>query len=787
MRNQPAIVMAALACLPISGSAMAQITMDFTNSSEFGDGRTMALAVADLNGDGHLDVFSANDGGNNIWINDGSGMFIDTNQSFGTGYSQAVALADLDRDGDLDAYVCNHALESDAIFMNDGNGYFTTNGLGGLNRDSVSTDVALGDLDGDGNTDAFITTWPLEKTANMVLLNNWGDGLLFDSGQSVGSIDTKAVGLGDLDDDGDLDVYLVNNSDIPDQVFFNDGAGNFTDSGQALGDSSGQDIELVDIDHDGDLDACIANRWTENQIWLNDGSGMFSESGLNFGPPSSSVSMGDLDGDGDYDACFGSGGYPSTVWANDGTGNFYRVGDLSNTYARCIPLGDINGDGSLDAIQSSRTVGKEEPVPNQVWMNDASSIGAVYNGRLDRWYDRLRDAVGEAEANDTLLVGGNSFNVNGIIDSRDLPLTFHARSAVSIGHDALLLPGNGTTFSDDADEINRPYVLNGRMFAPENGELVFNSLDIGADAQFHQGGCSMILNGPFSNTAGGGYLSGEVFASAASTGELGVNRVAGDTRLFCDYTNAGATIVQEGILYVYGDLEDTGVLSGEVNNGFAGGGLPQPGDGFSIGGRYALGASAGLSMPDPVWRLQVGGDLDIAIDNPARFEMSLATISLNGLANSPGQTLEALAADLGATNAGFDSSNFPIGTLRITSDSDTMLVNNHANSTNDPCEVLYVNRLVIEEGGTLTTGGCRIYTRSAQIEGEVDNPEDIVVISNCPGDIDANGTVDSADLGLLLAAWYSDGTMVEGTDINEDGLVNAADLGLLLSLWGNCP
>ena len=58
---------------------------------------------------------------------------------------------------------------------------------------------------------------------------------------------------------------------------------------------------------------------------------------------------------------------------------------------------------------------------------------------------------------------------------------------------------------------------------------------------------------------------------------------------------------------------------------------------------------------------------------------------------------------------------------------------------------------------------------------------------SCPGDIDANGTVDSADLGLLLAAWYSDGTMVEGTDINEDGLVNEADLGLLLSLWGNCP
>jgi parallel beta-helix repeat protein len=54
----------------------------------------------------------------------------------------------------------------------------------------------------------------------------------------------------------------------------------------------------------------------------------------------------------------------------------------------------------------------------------------------------------------------------------------------------------------------------------------------------------------------------------------------------------------------------------------------------------------------------------------------------------------------------------------------------------------------------------------------------------CPGDFDGNGRVDSADLGLLIAAWN---TKALQYDLNEDGAVNAADLGLLIGAWGDCP
>ena len=56
----------------------------------------------------------------------------------------------------------------------------------------------------------------------------------------------------------------------------------------------------------------------------------------------------------------------------------------------------------------------------------------------------------------------------------------------------------------------------------------------------------------------------------------------------------------------------------------------------------------------------------------------------------------------------------------------------------------------------------------------------------CPGDLDQNGEVDASDLGLLIAAWNTDGSIFEGSDINGDGIVSAADLGLLIGAWGPC-
>ena len=60
-------------------------------------------------------------------------------------------------------------------------------------------------------------------------------------------------------------------------------------------------------------------------------------------------------------------------------------------------------------------------------------------------------------------------------------------------------------------------------------------------------------------------------------------------------------------------------------------------------------------------------------------------------------------------------------------------------------------------------------------------------ICSCPGDLNADGVVDGADIGILSGAWNTDGEDTPGSDINGDQQINGADLGLLIGAWGSCP
>ena len=73
-----------------------------------------------------------------------------------------------------------------------------------------------------------------------------------------GVIASHGVSLGDVDGDGDLDAFVAN-SRTGNRVWVNDGSGIFTDSGQSLGDHYSHGVTLGDVDGDGDLDAFVAN------------------------------------------------------------------------------------------------------------------------------------------------------------------------------------------------------------------------------------------------------------------------------------------------------------------------------------------------------------------------------------------------------------------------------------------------------------------------------------------------------------------------------------------------
>jgi hypothetical protein len=175
------------------------------------------------------------------------------------------------------------------VWLNGGSGTFT----GGPSLgSSLSFGVSLGDLDGDGDLDAFVANW---GGANRVWLNG-GSGT-FTGGQSLGSSWSYGVSLGDLDGDGDLDAFVANWG--ANRVWLKNGGGTFTITGQSLGNLWSWGVSLGDLDGDGDLDAFVAN-WGANRVWLyvtppgydqgyQDGLEACAETYLDTMPPSGSV------------------------------------------------------------------------------------------------------------------------------------------------------------------------------------------------------------------------------------------------------------------------------------------------------------------------------------------------------------------------------------------------------------------------------------------------------------------------------------------------------------------
>ena len=287
------------------------------------------VALADLNGDGTLDVLGVGRdakilglaGAGRVWLNDGTGRLTTVPMALGALASQ-IALGDLDNDGDIDAFM-TEGFSPNTVWFNDGHGQFQRRGQGlGL---ADSRDIALGDLDGDGDLDAIVANgW---RHQSVVWLNN-GDGR-FTEGAKIGNGVAFAVALGDLDNDGDLDAMVGNNA-----IYLNDGDGNFESTLQELGEGDARSVALGDIDNDGDLDAVTSNDVAHRatRVWLNDGLGFFEGTDIDLGEGGSiAVALGDLDDDGDLDIYIGHDG-PDKIWLNQ-----------LITTAR-LP-GDANGDG----------------------------------------------------------------------------------------------------------------------------------------------------------------------------------------------------------------------------------------------------------------------------------------------------------------------------------------------------------------------------------------------------------------------------------------------------------
>ena len=291
--------------------------------------------------------------------------FINSNQNLGAGNGGCIAEGDIDGDGDVDILISNKNTKS-KLFINDGLGEFALSNL----VFEPSTCVAFGDVNGDTSLDIVFT-----HEMNIEVWLNIGEAKFSKSDQTLTSLESTSIALGDLDDDGDLDAFVTNWNIHPNQVFLNDGTGFFSDSGQKLGNMYGNDVALGDIDNDGDLDALVANNGESSKnsavLWINEGDGFFSDSEQRLGFTNAySVSLGDIDSDGDLDAYVANSSHNGAdpadqVWINNGKGVFSDSGQrLGNLYSLIVELVDIDIDGDLDAVTGNWKSSL------RIWLND---------------------------------------------------------------------------------------------------------------------------------------------------------------------------------------------------------------------------------------------------------------------------------------------------------------------------------------------------------------------------------------------------------------------------------
>jgi hypothetical protein len=369
---------------------------NFTDSGQaLGSSKSHGVEMGDLNGDHYIDAFVVNvDEPNRVWTNDGSGVFTDGGQGLGVSASLDVALGDIDSDGDLDAYVANGAFQYNILWINQWDGQTGTLGLFEDSKQDLgasnSQDVALEDLDGDGDLDAVVVNL---NQSNYVWINEDGD---FSQGQELGVGASWGVDIGDLDGDQWPDVFIAN-YDEPHRVWFNNQNGSLSDSGQALGQAISSTVVLEDVDSDGDLDAFVTNMQA-NHVWINnmvqacgsdlDGDGIPNQCDLDL------VIGADCDQDGQVDSC-----QPDS----DGDGLI----DPCDS--------DLDGDGVPNDCDLDQTPGDDCDLDGQV---DACQADTDTDGTIDPCDDDL-DGDGVPNDCDTDQTAGPDCDGNGTVDECD--------------------------------------------------------------------------------------------------------------------------------------------------------------------------------------------------------------------------------------------------------------------------------------------------------------------------------------------------------------------------------
>ncbi|MCK5944627.1 MAG: VCBS repeat-containing protein, partial [Planctomycetes bacterium] len=360
---------------------------------------TNKVELADIDGDGRVDVLLANGGDydkpgtavpTRVFRNAGDQPWPEiTRQVFGerTFYARVVKARDIDGDGHCDLFVGATFQTQSRLYLGRGDGRFEDMTDLLLPKMPLSVgDAEWGDVDGDGDLDLVLADWgpgsPMKNDGARPRLWRNDGGRFVDVGTDyVPDIRVRfcwELELVDVDNDFDLDLLISSKRSPGSFLLHNDGRGRFTDVSEAKLPqfTNNYEFEPMDVDGDGYLDVVTINdgagdrRFSEH-LFRADGAGGFVDVTDDVWPQADNprfddnmIAFLDYDSDGDADFLIASLNGVDRLLVNDGRGRFAAAAPVfagERTRATLgIAIADLNGDGRMDCVHAEGEVANAE-------------------------------------------------------------------------------------------------------------------------------------------------------------------------------------------------------------------------------------------------------------------------------------------------------------------------------------------------------------------------------------------------------------------------------------------
>jgi len=353
-----------------------------------------SVAVADVNGDGKLDLIAANaicapsgcaTGSAGVLLGNGDGTFQPAMAFESGGFSaESVAVADVNGDGKPDLLVANTCIADGAfecvngsvgVLFGNGDGTFQTAVSYGSEGTGASF-IAVKDVNVDGKPDLLVANacgndgdYGCMIGSVGVLLGNGNGTFRAAVNYASGGYETDSVAVGDVNGDGNLDLVVADQCSSSGDcngvtaVLLGNGDGTFQPAvPYESGGYAAQSVAVADVNGDGKPDLEVANLCASSNctnggvvgVLLGNGDGTF-QAAMSYGSggqDAESAAVADLNGDGKPDLVVANGNGNVGVLLGNGDGTFQTAVTYGSggAIASAVAVADVNGDGKPDLV-----------------------------------------------------------------------------------------------------------------------------------------------------------------------------------------------------------------------------------------------------------------------------------------------------------------------------------------------------------------------------------------------------------------------------------------------------